>query len=142
MSAKVDVSLAPQRRIDRTRPHKLLEALKTTTRRADIGASIPVFGFRPTRSRLDRTTKAPKLESLTFSLRLNASIISANVIATSWWASSLETPTRSYTAAASSALVTAFGPEEIKLGVIDNLDKCLAPKDAVDSRGASRAISA
>jgi hypothetical protein len=56
-----------------SQPLKILEALKTTTRRAAIGVSTPVFGLRPTRSRLLRTTKVPKDESFMLSPRLSAS---------------------------------------------------------------------
>jgi hypothetical protein len=52
-----------------SRPLNILEALKTTTRRAAIGVSTPVFGLHPTL----RTTKVPKDESFMLSPRLSAS---------------------------------------------------------------------
>ena len=42
----------------------MFEGLNTITRRGVIGTSTPVFGLRPIRSPLERTTKDPKEEEL------------------------------------------------------------------------------
>ncbi len=55
------------------------DAEKVKTRRAVVGASIPVFGLRPTRARLQRTLNVPKERSFTGSPRAGASRISAKV---------------------------------------------------------------
>jgi hypothetical protein len=48
-----------------TRSRMIWEALKLTTRRAEMVASTPVFGFRPIRGRLALTLKLPNRASFT-----------------------------------------------------------------------------
>jgi hypothetical protein len=60
----------------------IAEALKTTTRRGGIGASTPVFGFRPMRWPFSRTVKDPNDESFTVSHRATVSMISFNTRST------------------------------------------------------------
>jgi hypothetical protein len=45
----------------------IAEALKSTTRRGAIGASTPVFGFRPMRWPFMRTVNVPNNDSFTIS---------------------------------------------------------------------------
>ena len=63
---------------------RTLDGLNTITLRGRMGTSTPVFGLRPTRSPLERTTKEPKPDSLTVSPRAAASQISSR---TDWTSS-------------------------------------------------------
>jgi hypothetical protein len=65
-----------------TRFFMTAEALKTITRRGDIGASTPVFGFRPIRLPFWRTWNAPNDDSLTVSPLTTLSEISFNTSST------------------------------------------------------------
>ena len=54
------------------------DGLKTMTRRSVIGTSIPVLGFRPIRSDLERTKNRPNEDNLTDSPPIKASASSSN----------------------------------------------------------------
>jgi hypothetical protein len=77
-----------------------------STRRGVIGTSIPVFGFRPTRSRLSRSTKVPKPEILTFSPLIRASDTCCRTCSTSTAESDLDRPTFRLSSSARSARVS------------------------------------
>ena len=64
------------------RAFRTFEGLNTMTRRGSIGTSIPVFGLRPMRCPLSRTTKDPNEDSLTVSPRARQSQISARTDST------------------------------------------------------------
>src|SRR3954468_23900620 len=55
---------------------KIADGLNRSTRRGEIGTSVPVFGLRPMRSFFLRTMKDPNVESLTVSPFSRASVIS------------------------------------------------------------------
>src|SRR4029079_2636566 len=54
---------------------RIADALNTTTRRAEIGTSLPVLGLRPTRWPFLRTTNEPKEDNFTVSPRSRQSVI-------------------------------------------------------------------
>jgi hypothetical protein len=60
----------------------IAEALKTTARRGKIGASTPVFGFRPMRWPFSRTVNDPNDDNFTISHRAMVSTISFNTRST------------------------------------------------------------
>jgi hypothetical protein len=60
----------------------IAEALKTTARRETIGASTPVFGFRPMRWPFSRTVNDPNDDNFTISHRAMVSTISFNTRST------------------------------------------------------------
>jgi hypothetical protein len=85
------------------------DGLKTMTRRSVIGTSIPVLGFRPIRSDLERTKNRPNEDNLTDSPPIKASASSSNTDCTKIPDSLRERPTQRYTASAKSTRVTVRG---------------------------------
>src|SRR5262249_60227474 len=72
---------------------RIAEGLNTITRRGEIGTSLPVLGFRPTRWPFLRTTNEPKDDSFTVSPRSRQSVISFSTSSTSVADSVRESPT-------------------------------------------------
>src|ERR1700681_3511564 len=62
---------------------RISEGLHTIPRRGDIGTSLPVLGFLPTRWPFLRTTNEPNEESFTVSPRSRQSVISLSTNSTS-----------------------------------------------------------
>src|SRR6202045_4858280 len=85
------------------------DGLKTMTQRSVIGTSIPVLGFRPIRSDLERTKNRPNEDNLTDSPPIKASASSSNTDCTRIPDSLRERPTQRYTASAKSTRVTVRG---------------------------------
>src|SRR5689334_3658677 len=69
------------------------EGLNDTTRLAEIGASSPVFGLRPTRAFFRRTTKLPKRANLTSSSRSSSEHTSSSTRSRKLLESCLVSPT-------------------------------------------------
>src|SRR5579864_9031356 len=61
---------------------RIAEGLNTITRRGEIGTSLPVLGFRPTRCPFLRTTKEPNDDNFTVSPRSRQSVISLSTSST------------------------------------------------------------
>jgi hypothetical protein len=61
---------------------RVADGLNTITRRADIGASLPVFGLRPMRWPFLRTTNKPNDDNFTVSPRSRQSVISLSTNST------------------------------------------------------------
>ena len=61
---------------------RIADGLNTITLRGVIGTSFPVFGFRPIRGPLLRTTKEPNEDSFTISPSSRRSVISLNTSST------------------------------------------------------------
>src|ERR1700730_12892122 len=85
------------------------DGLKTMTRRSVIGTSIPVLGFRPIRSDLERTKNRPNEDNLTDPPPINASESSSNTDCIRIPDSLRERPAQRYTASARSTRVTVRG---------------------------------
>jgi hypothetical protein len=71
----------------------MAEGLNTMTRRGEIGTSLPVLGFRPTRWPFLRTTNEPNDDSFTVSPRSRQSVISFKTSSTSVADSVRDNPT-------------------------------------------------
>ena len=95
---------------------RIPDGLKVRTRLAEIGVSTPLFGFRPTRSRLDLTSNTPKPVSLTGSPCSSVAAISCRTISTSAADAVLDKPTWLYTASARSAPCNVFGSKSARGG--------------------------
>src|SRR5262249_58587002 len=61
---------------------RIADGLNTMTRRGEIGTSLPVLGFRPSRWPFLRTTKEPNDDSFTVSPRSRQSVISLSTSST------------------------------------------------------------
>jgi hypothetical protein len=86
---------------------KIADGLKTITLRGVIGASLPVFGFRPIRAPLLRTANDPNEDSFTISPRSRRLVISLNTSSTIAADSAFDMPALLWTASIKSARVTA-----------------------------------
>jgi hypothetical protein len=96
LSAGRDLSLCDCFDIDRSPllcRFIIADALKTTTRRGEIGTSAPVLGFRPIRLPLWRTVNVPNDDSLTISPLATLSEISFRTTSTRADDSERESPT-------------------------------------------------
>jgi hypothetical protein len=87
---------------------RIADGLNTITLRGGIGSIFPVFGFRPIRGPLLRTTKEPNKDSFTVSPFSRRSVISLNTSSTNVADSDRDKPTLLWTASHKSARVTAF----------------------------------